>query len=37
MVPAHDDEGLRDLAHALGDDADDVGEVLLADGDLSWV
>ena len=36
-MPAHDDEGLRDLAHALGDDADDVGEVLLADGDLLWV
>ena len=37
VVPHHDDERLWDLADALFDEPHDVGEVLLADGDVSSV
>ena len=33
-MPHHEDDGLRDLADALDDYVDNVGKVLLADGDL---
>ena len=36
-MPEHDHEGLGDLAQALLHEVDDVGEVLLADGDVSSV
>ena len=35
VMPHHEDAGLRNLAHALDGELNDIGEVALADFDLS--